>query len=104
MDTIITIHDQDFNIVSANEEAKKILKLPSLGIANVKCYKCYHGKDSVPELCPCIKCFINGKPIVFKIFEPHLNMNLQVKAVPLFDYMYNPIGLLHVVKNITKLN
>jgi hypothetical protein len=45
MPNIITIHDSDFNIVSANEEAKNILKLPPLDISDAKCYEYYHGKD-----------------------------------------------------------
>ena len=99
---IITIHDCYFNIVSANEEAKKFLKLPSLDVSDAKCYEYYHGKDSLPELCPCIKCFLRGEPIVFDIFEPHLNMDLKIRAIPLFDYSNNPIGLMHVVKSIAK--
>ncbi len=102
MADMITIHDNDFNIVSANEEAKKILKLPALDASKAKCYEFYHGKDNLPEFCPCIKCFIRGEPIVFDIFEPHLHMDLEIQATPLYDYSNKPIGLMHVVKDITK--
>ena len=102
MTDMITIHDNDFNIVNANEEAKKILQLPPLDTSKAKCYEFYHGKDSLPALCPCIKCFISGEPIVFDIFEPHLNMHLEIRATPLYDYYNEPIGLMHVVKDITK--
>lgn len=102
MSDIITIHDVDFNIISANEEAKAILKLPSLDATDTKCYKFYHGKNNVPDLCPSMKCLLNGEPVSFDIFEPYLNMDLTIKVVPLYDYNNLLIGLMHLVKDMTK--
>jgi hypothetical protein len=95
---MITIHNKNFNIVYANEEAKNILQLPPLNVSQAKCYEFYHGKDQLPELCPCIKCFLEGNPVSFDIFEPHLNMDLEVIAIPLYMHINNPIGLMHIAK------
>ncbi len=102
MSDMITIHDADFNIVSANEEAKTILKLPSLDATDAKCYEFYHGKNNIPDLCPSMKCLLNGEPATFEIFEPYLNMDLEIKVTPLYDCNNFLIGLMHVVKNMTK--
>lgn len=104
MACMITIHDNDFNIVSANEEAMKFLDLPQLDYSDAKCYEYYHGADSLPDLCPCIKCFLTGEPIVFSIFEPYLKTGLEIRAVPLYDYNNKPIGLMHIVKRKTDPN
>ncbi len=101
MVSIVTIHDRDFNIVSANEEAKRILKLPSLDSTGVKCYEFYHGKNSLPEFCPSIKCLLKGEPIVLEIYEPFLNMYVELRVIPLYDYKNMLIGLMHLVRNIT---
>ena len=67
-----------------------------------RCYEYYHGKDDLPDTCPCIKCFITGEPVVFDIFEPYLKMDLNVKALPLYDYFNNPAGSVHIVKVMAK--
>lgn len=42
---MVTIHDRDFNIIYANNAAKKVLGLPLLEIPKVKCYEYYHGTN-----------------------------------------------------------
>lgn len=57
--TMITFHDKDFNIISANKTAIEMMGLPSFTGTQVKCYKYYHGKDSPPEQCLSCKCILN---------------------------------------------
>jgi hypothetical protein len=42
MINIITIHDCEFNIIYANDDAKRILRLPFIGREKVKCYDYFH--------------------------------------------------------------
>lgn len=79
---MITIHDRDFNIIRANKAAEKILGLPFL-LPGTKCYKYYHGKDDPMEGCPSCDCLKTGMPVSFEIFEPHLNMYLEIRSIPL---------------------
>ncbi|TNF54739.1 hypothetical protein EP227_03745 [bacterium] len=96
---MITLHDKDFNIIYANEAAKKILNLPLLDVTNAKCYEYYHGKEHPPEICPSCRCLLTGEPVSFERYEPHLNMLLKIKAIPLFDDSNSQlIGLIHIVK------
>jgi PAS domain-containing protein len=74
---MITIHDEDFNIIRSNKAAEKILRLPFLGKAKAKCYEHYHGKDHPPEGCPSCESLKTGKPCIFETFEPHLDMFLE---------------------------
>ena len=98
---MITIHDKDFNIIRANTAAIKILGLPTLENANVKCYEFLHGIKRPPDNCPSCECFETKKPASFEMFEPYLDRLLEVRALPRIDN--NQItGLIHVIRDITE--
>jgi PAS domain S-box-containing protein len=99
---MITIHDKDFNIIHANKAAQKILGLPLLGATEAKCYQYYHGKDQPPTDCPSCECFETKKPTAFEMYEPHLDMFLEIRAMPRFDQNNQLIGLIHVIRDITE--
>jgi len=100
---MITVHDKDFNIIFANKSAEKILKLPYFDEGKmVKCFRHYHGTDSPPNGCPSCACLTTGKPASFELFEPHLNMHIEIRAMPRFDSNNQLIGLIHVARDITE--
>jgi PAS domain-containing protein len=98
---MITIHDSDFTIIHANKAAQKILGLPLLNSSNVKCFEYYHGSDCPPVGCPSCKCLGTGKASTFEMFEPHLNMHIEIRAIPRLDNEGRVIGLIHIVRDIT---
>jgi len=99
---MITIHDNDFNIVRANKAAEKILGLPTPGISKVKCYQYYHGKDCPPQECGSCECYKTEKPTAFEIYEPLLDMHLEVRAMPRFEDDKQMTGLIHVIRDISE--
>ncbi|MBI4682151.1 MAG: PAS domain S-box protein [Nitrospirae bacterium] len=99
---MITIHDRDFNIIRANKAAEKILGLPLMETSKAECFKYYHGTASPPESCPSCECLKTGEPSTFELFEPHLNMYLELRAMPRFDSNNKLIGLIHVARDITE--
>jgi PAS domain S-box-containing protein len=100
---IITIHDEDFNIIRANPAAKAIfgLQLPE-GMPLAKCFRCYHGTENPPAGCASCQCFQTGKPCTVEVFEPYLNRHLEIRAIPRFGSDGRPVGLIHVVRDITE--
>jgi hypothetical protein len=100
-ETIITYHDKDLNIISANKAAKEMFGLPSLIGNEVKCYKYYHGTDSPPKQCPSCNCLLTREPTFFEIYEPHLKKCLQIRVFPHFDENNEFKGLIHFVRDIT---
>jgi DNA-binding CsgD family transcriptional regulator/PAS domain-containing protein len=98
----ITIHDKDFNILYANNAAKKILKLPHLNNKSIKCYKYFHGTGYPPDGCPSCNCMKTCQSSVFEVLEPHLKMFLEIRAMPRFDINGKLIGLIHITRDITK--
>lgn len=99
---MITIHDRDFNIVRANNAAKEFLKLPTVSDLMAKCYEYFHGSKCPPERCLSCECLVKGKTVTFEKFEPHLNMFLEIRAIPKFDGSNNIAGVIHVVRDITE--
>ncbi len=99
---MVTIHDRDFNIVYANKAAEQILNLPTLQ-ANMprKCFEYYHGTECPPSGCPSCDCLKTGKPANFEIFEPHLNMYVEIRSMPRFDQGNKLIGLIHIARDVT---
>ncbi len=100
---MVTVHDEDYNIILANKAAEKILNLPMLEkMKDRKCFAYYHGTDHAPEECPSCGCLQTGVSALFEIFEPHLNMFIEIRAIPRFDSNNKLIGLIRVVRDITE--
>lgn len=98
----ITIHDNDFNIIHANEAAEKMLKSSSREILSRKCYQSYHGTDRPPKVCPSCKTLKTGKATAAEVFEPHLNKYVEIKALPRINKKGKITGLIHVVRDFTR--
>jgi hypothetical protein len=104
MINIITIHDCEFNIIYANEDAKRILRLPFIGREKAKCYDYFHDNGHVPDVCAGLKCFLRSEAFRIKIFEPHLNKFLYIRATPLYGTRKEPIGIFHVAREMKYSN
>jgi PAS domain S-box-containing protein len=98
---MITVHDKDFNILFANKAARDALRLPPLGDNCVKCFSAYHGSACPPTGCPSCATLTTGVITTAEIFEPHLNMFIEIRAIPRFGPENEIIGLIHVVRDIS---
>jgi len=101
---MVTVHDREFNIIRANKSAERILELPSLDLnaSAVKCFTHYHGTACPPEECASCKSLVTGMPTSVEVFEPHLNKFIEIRAIPRYDSDKNMVGLIHVVRDISK--
>jgi PAS domain S-box-containing protein len=98
---MITIHDENFNIIRSNKAAATILGLPWLEMGKVKCYELYHGTSCPPENCPSCRSLQTGESSVHEMYEPHLGRYLDIRAIPRHDAAGKMVGLIHVVRDIT---
>lgn len=98
----ITIHDMDFNIIRCNKAAEELLGLAVMGMKRKKCFESYHGTTCPPEKCPSCQTLITGKSSTNEVFEPHVNKYLEIRALPRLDNNNQLVGLVHVVRDITK--
>lgn len=100
---MITVHDKDFNIIYANKAAQDILSLPPVDNAAVyKCFKYYHGTKCPPDGCPSCSCLKTGVPANFEIFEPHLNIFIEIRSMPRLDRNNQIVGLIHIARDVTE--
>jgi PAS domain S-box-containing protein len=99
---MITVHDADFNIIRANRAAEKILHLPVLRMEKAKCYQYYHGSGCPPEGCPSCNVLRTGRAEAFELYEPHLKMFIEIRAIPRLNEKGEVMGLIHVVRDITE--
>ncbi len=99
---MVTVHDKDFNIIRANNAAKKILGLPFLDIKKVKCFDYFHGTGCPPEDCPGCLSLVTGKPYTSEMYEPHLKMFIEISAIPRIASNNQIVGLIHIVRDITE--
>ena len=98
----ITIHDTDFNIITANRAAEELLREDISILRNKKCYEAYHGCFSPPEGCPSCRVINTGEFVSTEIFEPKLNKHLEIKAFPRFSRKGKITGIVHIVRDITR--
>jgi PAS domain S-box-containing protein len=100
---VITLHDKDFNIIYANKSAQNTLNLPTINTDKVhKCFSYYHGTKCPPEGCPSCNCLTTEAPATFELFEPHLNMYVEIRSMPRFNRENKLIGLIHIARDITE--
>ena len=97
----ITIHDMDFNIIFANRAAQDILQLPSPLPDKAKCFHYFHGTETPPPRCASCKSLKTGKQINVEIFEPHLDIYMELQAIPRFNQKNELIGLIHIIRDIS---
>lgn len=101
---MITIHDNDFNILIANKSARTYLGLPNLEVnRDVKCFKHLHGTDCPVERCPVHVCKKTGEPAAVDIVELHLDKHIEIRVIPRFDTNKQLSGVIHIVRDITSL-
>jgi PAS domain S-box-containing protein len=99
----VTIHDEHFNIIRANASAQRLLGIrPGDSSAATKCFRQYHGTDAPPANCQSCECIQTLRPETAEVFEPHLNMHLEIRAVPRIAKDGRCIGVIHVVRDVTE--
>jgi HD-GYP domain-containing protein (c-di-GMP phosphodiesterase class II) len=100
---MITVHDNNLNIVNANYAAKEILNLLDSEITKtIRCFQYYKSADNPPENCPSRRSLKTGKPVALELFDPNLKKFVEIRAVPQYDKQNQLASLIHLVRDITE--
>ncbi len=101
IDDAITLHDKNMCIIRANTAVQKITGLSESDILTQKCFKLYHGISCPPNDCPSCTTLKTGRETITETYEPHLQKHLRIKAFPRVDANNNPVGVIHVTRDIS---
>ncbi|MDH4164554.1 MAG: EAL domain-containing protein [Nitrospirota bacterium] len=97
----ITIQDNNFNIIASNKAANEVLRLKTEAGERSKCFIHIHGTDQPPQNCASCQCMQADRETVTEVFEPHLGMHIEVRAIPRFDPTGDRKGLIHIIRDIS---
>jgi PAS domain S-box-containing protein len=98
----ISIQDDEFNIVRANNAFAEFLHIKPEDCLGKKCYELLHGVKGKHQSCPCIQIQVSKKPETIDYFEPYLGKHLEISASPIMDDNGQITGSVHIIKDITE--
>ena len=99
---LISIHDKDFNIITANRAFKEYFSLSSEDVINKKCYDFFHGTDSPTIDCPHSITLNNNRPATGEILNTKTNRIFLITTFPFHFPEAEFSGSIHVARDITE--
>lgn len=102
MEDLISIHDEDFNIIRANKAIARRFKMDIRKIIGKKCYRIFHGTSEPLKNCPHVKSRETKQICTEEVEDSHMGGIFQITAFPQCDASGNFLGAVCVAKDITK--
>ncbi len=98
---LITILNENHDIIHANKALSEKLNLPMEQIINSKCYRVMHRTDSPPTFCPHKRVLEGCQFYSEEFFNEQLDCYIHVIVTPLYDENDFFVGSVHVARDIT---
>ena len=98
----VMIIDNDFRILRANKATSVFTALPIEKIPGNRCYNIMHHTDGPLEICPHTKMRETKEHAEAEIYIDDTDKWFSVTVDPMFDDAGNPIGSVHVMKDMTE--
>jgi PAS domain S-box-containing protein len=98
---MVTIHDTEFNIIYANECARRAFSLTNPPAPGTKCHEVFHCSPQPGPGCKCRECIETRSPMITEIPEHVLGRHMEVRWVPRFAPDGRCIGVIHIARDIT---
>ncbi len=99
---MISIQDDHFSILRANQAFADFFHLKLEEIIGRKCFELLHGTCEQQQTCPCRQIQQTKKPATLEYYESYLAKHLQISASPLFNEAGEITGSIHIIKDITE--
>jgi PAS domain S-box-containing protein len=99
---LITILDKEHRVVRVNQAMAKRLSLAPDQCIGARCYEVVHGLSCPPEFCPHVHTCLDGGEHMAEIHETILGGDFLVSTTPLYDSKGQPVGSVHVARDITE--
>ena len=98
---MVALIDLDNIVVRANAAMRKNINVGEKNLSGNLCYNLLHHQGCASANCPHRSMIIDRKPHTIEMFEPKLNLYLEISTIPLFDSENNLLGSLHIARDIT---
>lgn len=102
MQEVVTIQDNAFRIIRANQATSKVFGKPLDQIIGKHCYEVFHAQGCPIEGCVYHQVQSSKHAETVTIFEPTLGLWLEVSATPLLSPKGELEGIVHVVRNVSQ--
>ncbi len=99
---MVTIIDNNFNIIRANTAAAKRFGISKDQCVGRKCFNCFHEKNDVHSLCPHRKLMKDGREHTSEYYEPRFDAHMLVTVSPIHDDNGELVGSVHIARDITE--
>ncbi len=100
---LITIHDPQMDISQANVATFEKLDLILGHQSNCDCRLSLQGCIGEHEICPAIIALRENTIVRREFYEPTLNAQIEIRAIPIPGKDNRPTGLVHVTRDISEL-
>ncbi|MDA8123748.1 MAG: PAS domain-containing protein [Deltaproteobacteria bacterium] len=98
----IAIIDNQHRILRVNRAMADRLGVPPEACIGQSCYRCVHGLDAPPDLCPHAQLLKDGSEHRQEVHEERLGGTFLVSTSPLRDPQGRLLGCVHVARDITE--
>jgi PAS domain S-box-containing protein len=99
---LISIHDDDFNIIKINRAFADFFGLQPKQAINRKCYDFFHGGDSPPENCPNKISLRKNRTESCEILDKKSGRIFLISTFPFHFHDASFRGTVHVAKDVTE--
>ncbi len=98
---LIALVDDQHRITRVNQAMADRLGLTPEQCIGASCHEAVHGMPEAPAFCPHALTCRDGQEHVCEVYEPRLGGHFLVSTTPLFDSQSQPVGSVHVARDIT---
>ncbi|ODS31275.1 MAG: PAS/PAC domain protein, partial [Candidatus Scalindua rubra] len=99
---LISILDEDFNIIRCNKAVARKFNLKSEDIIGKKCYEVFHGTDKPLPNCTYVLSRQSLRPITEEIEDSQMGGIFIISSFPRLDERGKFIGCVQIIRDITK--
>ncbi|HEY5999786.1 MAG TPA: PAS domain-containing protein [bacterium] len=102
MPEFIAVISPDYRLIRVNRALADLASSHPRDLIGRTCHSVLHGLDRPWPECPHEEALHAGRGVTRELFDPHLGLPLQVTCTPLFEAGGQPLGTVHVARDISE--
>jgi diguanylate cyclase (GGDEF)-like protein/PAS domain S-box-containing protein len=99
---LISIQDSEYRVIRANKAYLDTFKIKPEDLPGKHCYEIVHETSCPADNCPHKQTMQTRKPVTMEMFEPRLDIFMEVTTSPILNSNGEITGTVHMAKDITE--